>query len=59
MHAFQDPVALTQFRWPRANEGGFPFLSDALLALTYLAWVGVWVDLVLSLAELTLRRRDL
>jgi ABC-type transport system involved in multi-copper enzyme maturation permease subunit len=58
MHAFQDPVALAQFGGP-AVEGGFPFLSDAPLTLTYLTWAGLWAALVLGLAGLALQRRDL
>jgi hypothetical protein len=58
MHAFQDPIALTQFGGP-AVEGGFPFLSEASLTITYLAWVGLWVALVLGLASVAFLRRDL
>lgn len=58
MHAFQDPTALAQFAGPEA-EGGFPFLSDASLTATYLAWAGLWVALVLGLAGVTFLRRDL
>ncbi|MGH8892709.1 MAG: ABC transporter permease subunit [Actinomycetes bacterium] len=58
MHAFQDPVALAQFGGP-ALEGGFPFLSDASLTPTYLAWAGLWVALVLGLAGVAFLRRDL
>ncbi|MFL6127897.1 MAG: ABC transporter permease [Mycobacteriales bacterium] len=58
MHAFQDPVALAQFGGP-AVEGGFPFLSNASLTTTYLAWAGLWVALVLGLAGLAFLRRDL
>ncbi|WP_084959956.1 ABC transporter permease subunit [Thermoactinospora rubra] len=58
MHAFQDPVTLARFGGP-ALEGGFPFLSEAPLTGAYLAWVGLWVVLVLGLAALSFRRRDL
>jgi ABC-type transport system involved in multi-copper enzyme maturation permease subunit len=58
MHAFQDPVALVQFGGPEV-EGGFPFLSDATLTVTYLAWTGLWVALVLGLAGVSFLRRDL
>jgi ABC-type transport system involved in multi-copper enzyme maturation permease subunit len=58
MHAFQDPTALAQFGGP-AVEGGFPFLSEATLTTTYLAWVGLWVALVLGLAGVAFQRRDL
>src|SRR5215207_1916451 len=58
MHAFQDPVALAQFGGP-AVEGGFPFLSNATLTVTYLTWTGLWVALVLGLAGLAFLRRDL
>jgi ABC-type transport system involved in multi-copper enzyme maturation permease subunit len=57
MHAFQDPDTLAQFGGP-AIEGGFPFLSDASLTLTYLAWAGLWVALVLGLAGMAFLRRD-
>jgi hypothetical protein len=40
-----------------AVEGGFPFLSEAPLT-TYLAWVDIWVALVLGLAGLAFLRRD-
>lgn len=56
MHAFQDPGVLTRFGREMA---GFPFLSPAPLAPAYLLWVLVWVLLVLSLAALSFRRRDL
>jgi ABC-type transport system involved in multi-copper enzyme maturation permease subunit len=58
MHAFQDPVALTQFGGP-AVEGGFPFLSEAGLTITYLSWAALWIALVLGLAGLAFQRRDL
>jgi ABC-type transport system involved in multi-copper enzyme maturation permease subunit len=58
MHAFQDPGAIAQFGGP-AVEGGFPFLSAAPLTATYLAWTLLWVVLVLGLAALAFRRRDL
>jgi hypothetical protein len=58
MNAFQDPVALAQFGGP-AIEGGVPFLSDAPLTAAYLAWVAVWVVLVLGLAAVSFGRRDL
>jgi ABC-type transport system involved in multi-copper enzyme maturation permease subunit len=58
MHAFQDPIALTQFGGP-ALQGGFPFLSDASLTAVYLAWAGLWIALVLGLAGLAFLRRDL
>ena len=58
MHAFQDPAALAQFGGP-AVQGGFPFLSEAPLTTTYLAWVGLWVALVLGLTSVALLRRDL
>jgi ABC-type transport system involved in multi-copper enzyme maturation permease subunit len=58
MHAFQDPGALAQFGGP-AVEGGFPFLSNASLTVTYLAWAGLWMALILGLAGLVFQRRDL
>ncbi|HWT23402.1 MAG TPA: ABC transporter permease subunit [Solirubrobacteraceae bacterium] len=56
MHAFQDPTLLTQ---AGAEVGESPFLSDAQLTVTYLAWAGLWVALVLGLAAMTFLRRDL
>jgi ABC-type transport system involved in multi-copper enzyme maturation permease subunit len=56
MHAFQDPSALLQFA---AEFEGFPFLSEAPLTPVYLAWAGVWIVLVLGLAAVAFRRRDL
>jgi ABC-type transport system involved in multi-copper enzyme maturation permease subunit len=58
MHAFQDPIALSQFGGP-AVEGGMPFLSGGGLTLAYLAWTAVWVALVLGLAGMVFERRDL
>ncbi|MFD9948320.1 ABC transporter permease subunit [Nonomuraea sp. NPDC059023] len=58
MNAFQDPIVLARFGGP-ALEGGFPFLSNAPLTPAYLVWTGVWVVLVLGLAALSFRRRDL
>jgi ABC-type transport system involved in multi-copper enzyme maturation permease subunit len=58
MNAFQDPTALAQFG-AEAIEGGVPFLSNASLTPTYLAWTGLWVALVLGLAGLAFLRRDL
>lgn len=58
MHALQDPFAVAQFG-SEALEGGFPFLSPAGLTLAYLAWVGIWVALMLGLAAVTFVRRDL
>jgi len=56
MHAFQDPSALAQFG--RAFDG-FPFLSQATVSAVYLAWVLVWLALVLGVAGVTFARRDL
>lgn len=58
MHAFQDPTALAQFGGP-AVEDGSPFLSEAALTTTYLAWAGIWVALVLGLTGVAFQRRDL
>jgi ABC-type transport system involved in multi-copper enzyme maturation permease subunit len=55
MHAFQDPAALTSFG-PALD--GFPFLSDAPLTATYLAWAAVWVAMIWGLAALSFARRD-
>ena len=56
MHAFQDPTVLTVYT---ANEGPHPFLGDSSLTLTYLGWVVVWVLLMLGLAGVSFRKRDL
>lgn len=56
MHAFQQPGVLARFGKEMA---GFPFLSPAPLAPAYLLWVLVWVLVVLGLAALSFRRRDL
>lgn len=56
MNAFQDPSLLAQLG--PAFEG-HPFLSASSLTITYLAWVGLWVALVLGLAAVALQRRDL
>jgi ABC-type transport system involved in multi-copper enzyme maturation permease subunit len=58
MNAFQDPTALAQFGG-EAVEGGFPFLGSSPLTLAYLAWVLLWVAVVLGLAGMVFRRRDL
>jgi len=58
MHAFQDPTALVQFGGDEA-DGAFPFLSTASLTTTYLAWVALWVAVVLGLGAMTFQRRDL
>jgi hypothetical protein len=55
MRGFQDPAVLAQF--PAFAD--FPFLSQAPLTTTYLAWTCLWAVLVLALAGLTFRRRDL
>jgi ABC-type transport system involved in multi-copper enzyme maturation permease subunit len=56
MNAFQDPTLLTQFG-PGVGES--PFIGLAPLTFTYLAWVGLWIVLVLGLASLNFQRRDL
>lgn len=56
MHAFQDPGVLAQFGRQMA---GFPFLSTASPTPAYLVWALVWVLLVLGLAGMAFRRRDL
>ena len=56
MHAFQDPSAFASF----GPEGAaFPFLSDASLTPTYLAWAAVWVAMVWGLAAASFLRKDL
>ncbi len=56
MNAFQDPAVLMSLG---PGMQGHPFMSDASLTWTYLAWTAVWVALVLGLAGLAFRRRDL
>jgi ABC-type transport system involved in multi-copper enzyme maturation permease subunit len=56
MHAFQDPTVFMAYGF---SEGPHPFLGDSSLTLTYLGWVLVWVVLMLGLASLSFRRRDL
>jgi ABC-type transport system involved in multi-copper enzyme maturation permease subunit len=55
MHAFQDPSLIAT----RAAYDGQPFLSDAAPTAGYLAWVAIWVALVLGLAAVAFQRRDL
>jgi ABC-type transport system involved in multi-copper enzyme maturation permease subunit len=55
MSSFQEPNLLAQF----AEVRGQPFLSDAEPTIPYLAWTAVWVVLILGLAALSFRRRDL
>ena len=56
MHAFQDPTVLAVYG---VSEGPHPFLGDSSLTLTYLGWVVLWVLLMLGLAGMSFRRRDL
>nr|WP_239521671.1 ABC transporter permease subunit [Geodermatophilus sabuli] len=56
MHAFQDPTLLTQLG---PGFDGFPFLGEAPLTAAYLAWAALWIAVVLALAGLAFRRRDL
>jgi ABC-type transport system involved in multi-copper enzyme maturation permease subunit len=56
MHAFQDAGLLATL----SDEfGAHPFLSLSPLAGAYLAWVVLWIALVLGLAGLAFARRDL
>jgi ABC-type transport system involved in multi-copper enzyme maturation permease subunit len=57
MHAFQDPTALVEFGG--ADIEAFPFLGVAPLTGGYLAWVAVWVAMVLGLAASSFVRKDL
>jgi hypothetical protein len=59
MHAFQDPSALIQFGGGAEEAGAFPFLSQAPLTVTYLAWATVWVAMVWGLAAAFFLRKDL
>jgi ABC-type transport system involved in multi-copper enzyme maturation permease subunit len=54
MHAFQHPALL---QVPAFD--GHPFLSDAPLTITYLAWACLWAALVLGLTGIAFQRRDL
>jgi ABC-type transport system involved in multi-copper enzyme maturation permease subunit len=56
MNAFQDPTLLQRFGEEVMDN---PFLSESQLTITYLGWIGVWVALVLALAGMSFRRRDL
>ncbi|WP_341720775.1 ABC transporter permease subunit [Micromonospora sp. FIMYZ51] len=56
MNAFQDPSMLIEFG-PAMQ--GHPFLGEAALTGTYLAWAALWVVLVLGLTTVVFRRRDL
>jgi ABC-type transport system involved in multi-copper enzyme maturation permease subunit len=55
MHAFQDTSARGSFG-PALD--GFPFLSEAPLTASYLAWAVLWVAMVFGLAALAFSRRD-
>jgi ABC-type transport system involved in multi-copper enzyme maturation permease subunit len=57
MHAFQDPSALVQLGGDEA--GAFPFLGEAPLTGTYLAWAAVWVAMVWAVAAASFQRKDL
>jgi ABC-type transport system involved in multi-copper enzyme maturation permease subunit len=56
MNAFQDPSALLQMG---QGEQGFPFLSEAPLTATYLAWAVVWIAMIWGLTALSFQRRDI
>jgi ABC-type transport system involved in multi-copper enzyme maturation permease subunit len=56
MHGFQDPALLARFG---ADLDGHPFLSEAPLTATYLAWAAVWVVMVWGLAAASFVRKDL
>jgi ABC-type transport system involved in multi-copper enzyme maturation permease subunit len=56
MHAFQDPSVFTSFG---PELAAFPFLSEAPLTATYLAWAAVWVAMVWGLAAASFLRKDL
>jgi ABC-type transport system involved in multi-copper enzyme maturation permease subunit len=56
MHAFQDPTLLSVLG---PGFDGFPFLSEAPLTPAYLLWSALWTALVLGLAAMAFRRRDL
>jgi len=56
MNSFQDPALLAQVG---SGVEESPFLSMAPLTATYLGWIVVWVAVVLGLAAIAFRRRDL
>jgi ABC-type transport system involved in multi-copper enzyme maturation permease subunit len=56
MNSFQDPALLLQVG---SGVEESPFLSMSPLTATYLAWTGLWVVVVLGLAAMAFRRRDL
>jgi ABC-type transport system involved in multi-copper enzyme maturation permease subunit len=56
MNSFQDPGLLAQVG---SGVEESPFLSMAPLTATYLSWIAVWVAVVLGLAAIAFRRRDL
>jgi len=56
MHAFQDPSVFTSFGEEMA---GFPFLSEAPLTATYLAWAALWVAMVWGVAAASFLRKDM
>jgi ABC-type transport system involved in multi-copper enzyme maturation permease subunit len=56
MNSFQDPTLLLQVG---SGVEESPFLSMAPLTVTYLAWTGLWVAVVLGLAAMAFRGRDL
>jgi ABC-type transport system involved in multi-copper enzyme maturation permease subunit len=57
MNAFQHPAVLTEADLELA--GGHPLLGDSPLTITYLIWAAVWIALILGLAQVAFRRRDL
>ncbi len=56
MHAIQDPRALLQLGG--ASEG-FPFVSTSSLSAAYLAWVALWIVIMLTLCLVSFRRRTI
>jgi ABC-type transport system involved in multi-copper enzyme maturation permease subunit len=56
MHAFQDSTVLAVYG---VDQGPHPFLGDSSLTATYLGWVVLWVLLMLWLASVSFRRRNL
>ena len=57
MHALQDPSVFATFGG--SDVAAFPFLSEAPLTATYLAWAAVWVAMVWGLAAASFVRKDL
>lgn len=56
MYSFQEPGLMGLFS--EAFEG-HPFLSSSTVTPAYLAWAGLWIALIFTVAALAFQRRDL